>query len=125
VHAVRPRGERTVEPIVDEHSRPRSGDRADAPRQDAGHGGPFEVALAHLDEIDAGARRQHDAANERILEVFVVRRAAGGLMKCAAPIGDHAQHRTHGYSLRGWNEVPSEVGGVRDVIEATSSANPR
>lgn len=67
MHAVRTRGERDVEPVIDDHARPRAANRVDASLREANERPASEIALTHLNDMDASPRRRAYAFDERRL----------------------------------------------------------
>jgi hypothetical protein len=86
VHAVRTGGQRDVEPIVDEHTCACPACGVETTRDETGECASIEIALADLNEIDAGSGRGADRGDERIVASLAE----------APPIGDHADNRAHG-----------------------------
>jgi hypothetical protein len=67
MHAVRTHRECDVEAIIDDHARPCSANRAEALFREAGKRTASEIALTHLNEMDARPCRRSYTLDERRL----------------------------------------------------------
>ena len=80
VHAVRPTGERHIQPIVDDDASAGAACEAEDGGHEPSQGGGFEIAFADLDQIDAGLDRVSDLRQQTAVRVIWGRPRARELM---------------------------------------------